>query len=85
MKNFKIYLPLILFLALLSCKEKSKLHSTNLPKQEEITIIEWSNYGGDLGFVQTLTITKDSITHSCFLAADNNRITVNKYKNTKEN
>lgn len=85
MKNFKIYLPLRLFFALLSCKEKSKLPSTNPPKQEKITIIEWSNYGGDLGFAQTLTITKDSITHSEFLAADNNNITVNKYKNTNEN
>lgn len=70
---------------MLSCKEKSKLPSTNPPKQEKITIIEWSNYGGDLGFAQTLTITKDSITHSEFLAADNNNITVNKYKNTNEN
>ncbi|EID73834.1 hypothetical protein W5A_09725 [Imtechella halotolerans K1] len=75
----------MLFFALLSCKEKSKLPSTNPPKQEKITIIEWSNYGGDLGFAQTLTITKDSITHSEFLAADNNNITVNKYKNTNEN
>ena len=75
----------MLFFALLNCKEKSKRHSASLPRQEEITIIRWSNYGGDLGSAQTLTITKDSITHSNFLAADNNRITVSKYKNTKEN
>lgn len=75
----------MLFFVLLNCKEKSKSHSTNSLKQEEIITTEWSNYGGDLGFPQTVTVTKDSITHSNFLAADNNRTTVNKYKNTKEN
>ena len=37
-----------------------------------------------MGFAETVVITKDSIIHTYFVAANNDNITTNKYKNKKE-
>lgn len=85
MKHSKFYLSLILLLGVWSCKENSVSNSNSLQKQEEIKIIEWSNYGGDQGIVEAVIITKDSVIHSHFVAAEHNSLSTNRYQNTKEN
>lgn len=81
MNSIKFYLILLVTLTLQSCQKKS-IMVNHRPEKSEITQIEWSNFGGMLGYHETVTITKDSILRTVLIGAQNNKTTNYKYKNS---
>ena len=65
-----------------SCQ--SSVNSTTTNDPEKLTRVEWSTYGGQRGYVEKVTVTKDSILHSTFTTMNDNETVENKYKNTPE-
>ena len=65
-----------------NCQNTANSAKANDP--EKLTRVEWSTYGGQRGYVEKVTVTKDSILHSTFTTMNDNETVENKYKNTPE-
>lgn len=68
-----------------SCQKMNKPEISSTVKQEEITSVKLSQYGGMLGFNQTIFITKDSITRETSMTAQNDSVKKEKLANTPAN
>ena len=79
----KNYLILAGF-ALISQSCQNTVNSAKTNDTEKLTRVEWSTYGGQRGYVEKVTVTKDSILHSTFTTMNDNETMENKYKNTPE-
>lgn len=82
MRHFILIFSLISML--ISCGKNAKTVINHSSENDEFILIRLSIYGGDLGYYKSLTISRDSVIHSYFTAA-NNETVINRYKNEKEN
>ena len=67
-----------------SCQNPVNSATTPENKNEKLTRVEWSTYGGQRGYVEKVIVTKDSILHSTFTTMNNDETVENQYKNTPE-
>ena len=63
---------------------QNTVNSTKANNTEKLTRVEWSTYGGQRGYVEKVTVTKDSILHSTFTTMNTKETGENNYKNTPE-
>ncbi len=81
-KNYLILTGLALLLQ--NCQNTVNSATTTENEKEQLTRVEWSTYGGQKGYVEKVTVTKDSILHSTFTTMNENETVENKYKNTPQ-
>lgn len=80
----KIFFLASLSLVLTNCQKKPDSYARKAIQKEEIKSIEWSTFGGQMGYVEKLVITKDSIHHKYFTAMKNNETIEHHFKNSPE-
>lgn len=76
----------LIFTLLMICSCAQKNESLSFPEEQnnDIILIEWSRFGGQLGYHEGLTITEDSVIHTYFTAASGNQIKESKYANSTD-
>ncbi len=83
----KIFFSILLLLTLLFCTQNESAKKTSSANHEEITFIELSHVGGELGSYSNLKITKDSIHFERGMSANkthnewHNKISTKDWKN----
>ena len=70
-----ICLTTAVLITFLSCHKTLKPKIIILPSTQEITKIELSHYGGQMGYRGTLTVTKDSVVETSFMGTKSDKIT----------
>ncbi len=81
-KNYLILAGLALLLQ--NCQNTVNSDTTPENEKEQLTHVVWSSYGGQRGYVEKVTVTKDSIFHTSYTTMNENETVKNKYKNTPE-
>ena len=67
-----------------NCQNTVNSTTTTENKNEKLTRVEWSTYGGQRGYVEKVIVTKDSILHSSFTTMNDQETVEHRYKNTPE-
>ena len=81
-KNYLILAGLALMLQ--NCQNTANSATTTEKKNEKLTRVEWSTYGGQRGYVEKLIVTKDSIFHSTYTTMNDDETVEHQYKNSPE-
>lgn len=77
--------PILIFLLILFLQNGHKTTKNNdvvKASDNKITSVEWSNYGGQMGYQEHIIVTKDSIVRTLLVAMTDHKVKKIKYKNS---
>lgn len=82
LKNY--FIIAVLALLLQNCQNSANSATTSAGEKDELMSVEWSTYGGQRGYVENLTVTKDSIKHKTYTTMNDRETVEHRYKNSPE-